>query len=274
MDEYQAMLMANKIERDIDFCYTVWENMNNGCEWSESDTRKMLQAINLIHEVWAWCKCETNKGRRGAVLAVIGNGEIYIKVNKMCRGCLPTDAGKAFAEVLIDGMNDLGKANAMLYPKETDVGGDVQAFIQNAHEEPSSETGEPTADGGREFARYSLNGDRELATLQFKKLVKAGCFPKETSLNDWLYVYGISGAKPYNQPLDWQWSQTDLAYLIQEIWGDTDANRLWKVCERCFTVNGRVPNVNTMKAALSKINNKLNTTPDHFKVLREILLSN
>lgn len=117
------------------------------------------------------------------------------------------------------------------------------------------------------ISHYNKNEEME-AKKQFENLVKEGYFLQETSLDDWLYVYGVNGKEPNKKCLDWQGTQKELAYMIDTIWGDTD-NKQWLVCEKVFTIKGKAPNTNTMKSDVSKIKSGIKSEP---KKLKELLI--
>lgn len=116
---------------------------------------------------------------------------------------------------------------------------------------------------------YNKN-DETKATIQFERLVNNGFFTYETSLDDWLYIYGVKGKEPNKKNLDWQGKQIELAHMIDTIWGDTDTN-IWLICEAVFTIKGETPNTNTMKSDLSKIKNCYKNKPKSFDKLDELL---
>ncbi len=116
---------------------------------------------------------------------------------------------------------------------------------------------------------YNKN-DETIATIQFERLVNKGFFTSETSLDDWLYIYGVKGKEQNKNTLDWQGKQIELAYMIDTIWGDTGTN-VWLICEKVFTIKGKIPNTNTMKSDLSKIKNGYKNKPKSFDKLDELL---
>lgn len=115
------------------------------------------------------------------------------------------------------------------------------------------------------------NSDAQQANKQYKALVKSGYLPSITPLNDWLFIYGANGANSYSEPLEWQKTQSELGYLVQCIWGDTDPQRLWAVCEDVFTIKGKKPNTQTMKSKLSSISNGYTNRPKSFDALDKAL---
>lgn len=117
--------------------------------------------------------------------------------------------------------------------------------------------------------RYSKD-EEEKATRQFNNLVKGGYFPSETLLDDWLYIYGVQGKSPNKNPLDWQKTQKELAYMITRIWQNTDT-RKWAIGEKVFTIKGKKPNIKVMKSDLSSIDNDYKNRPRTFDALDEVL---
>lgn len=105
---------------------------------------------------------------------------------------------------------------------------------------------------------------------QFERLIKGGYFSPETSLDDWLYIYGVKGKEPNKKLLDWQRTQKELAYMVRCIWQNTDT-KIWAICENVFTIRGKKPNIQTMKSDLSRIENKWEDRPKTFDRLDEVL---
>lgn len=115
------------------------------------------------------------------------------------------------------------------------------------------------------------NDDKQQATKQFKALVERGYLPSETRLSDWLYIYGADCTNPNSEPLKWQKSQSELGYLVQSVWGDTDPQRLWAICECVFTINSVKPNTQTIKSNLSNISNGFKSRPKSYDALDNVL---
>lgn len=116
---------------------------------------------------------------------------------------------------------------------------------------------------------YNKNNEQK-AKKQFENLVKEGFFMPETRLDDWLYIYGVDGKEPNEKPLEWKKTQIELAYLVRLIWQNTD-KRQWAICEKVFTINGKVPNIKVMKSTLSKIENCYRDKPKSFEKLERLL---
>ena len=112
--------------------------------------------------------------------------------------------------------------------------------------------------------------DEIKAKRQFKQLVNNGYFPSDTSLDDWLYIYGVEDKIPIKKPLDWQKTQKELAYMIRRIWQNTDT-KIWAICEVVFTIKGKKPNTYVMKSDLSSIDNGYKNRPKTFDRLEEVL---
>lgn len=121
----------------------------------------------------------------------------------------------------------------------------------------------------KEPAHYN-NDNKTYAKTQFERLMKRNYLSLETTLNDWLYIYGIKGVTPNTKPLDWQKTQIELGYMIQCIWKDTD-RKIWDICEKVFTVKGKKPNTDSIKSTLSSIENACKNRPETFDDMDEIL---
>lgn len=122
-----------------------------------------------------------------------------------------------------------------------------------------------------EVKPHYSNDNKGFATKQFYSLIERGYLPSDTPLNDWLYIYGVNGIEPNTSPLKWQKAQTELGYLVQNIWGDTDKQRLWVVCQAVFTIKGGKPNIGTIKPRLSAIENGYRNKPKSFNALDDTL---
>lgn len=112
--------------------------------------------------------------------------------------------------------------------------------------------------------------DETKAKGQFERLINGGYFTSETSLNDWLYVYGVKGKEPNKKPLDWQKTQKELGYMVRSIWQNTDT-RIWAICGNVFTIKGKRPKTNVIKSDLSSIDNGYKNRPETFDKLDEVL---
>lgn len=112
--------------------------------------------------------------------------------------------------------------------------------------------------------------EKEKATRQFDNLVKGGYFTSKTLLDDWLYIYGVQGKSPNKEPIDWQKTQKELAYMITRIWQNTDTYK-WAIGEKVFTIKGKKPNIKVMKSDLSGIDNGYKNRPRTFDDLDEVL---
>lgn len=121
----------------------------------------------------------------------------------------------------------------------------------------------------KESPHYHKN-DETKAKRQFKQLVNNGYFPSDTSLDDWLYIYGVEDKIPNKKPLDWQKTQKELAYMIRRIWQNTDT-KIWAICDVVFTIKGKKPNTYVMKSDLSSIDNGYKNRPKTFDRLEEVL---
>lgn len=79
---------------------------------------------------------------------------------------------------------------------------------------------------------------------------------KQTTIENWLYVF--TGAKEYNESedpitLNWIGDQTSLAITINEMFRYCNDNTdLWEITKNVFTVQSRTPNINSIKAAITK----------------------
>jgi hypothetical protein len=88
----------------------------------------------------------------------------------------------------------------------------------------------------------------------YKGLATGVYFPKSTNKKAFKYIFSGKG-KPENFiPLEWQPDSIALlAYMIENLFADTDNTRKWKITEHCFRVKGEKPNINTLKKAISDI---------------------
>ena len=118
--------------------------------------------------------------------------------------------------------------------------------------------------------RHYHKNEEAKAKRQFQRLVNGGYFLLETSLNDWLYIYGVEGEQPNKKPLDWQKTQKELGYMVRSIWQNTDT-RIWAICGNVFTIKGKRPKTNVIKSDLSSIDNGYKNRPETFDKLDEVL---
>jgi hypothetical protein len=107
----------------------------------------------------------------------------------------------------------------------------------------------------------------------FDGLIKDGFLPKETNFSHFCHVFGSitipDNEKPF-EPLKWQKNIGLLAYLIDNLFSDTD-NQLWEITSRCFTWKNNTPNKDSMKNTVSKYKNNFQAKPKGFETLDTIL---
>lgn len=151
----------------------------------------------------------------------------------------------------------------------------VQNILKEMGVEPLPlQTDKPEETGdkarGREKKPHYNKDDETKARGQFERLVSGGYFTSETSLNDWLYIYGVKDKEPNKKPLDWQKTQKELGYMVRSIWQNTDT-KIWAVCSEVFTIKGKKPNTDVIKSDLSSIDNGYKNRPETFDNLDEVL---
>ena len=83
--------------------------------------------------------------------------------------------------------------------------------------------------------RYHMDYRAQAAGL-FKALQDAGFLGEKASRNDWLYICGVENTPKASEPIDWQGTQAELTYLIQEVFKNSP--NPWKICASAFTVKG------------------------------------
>lgn len=105
----------------------------------------------------------------------------------------------------------------------------------------------------------------------FEKLKKGAYLHAESLLNTWLYICGIPDSKEPIEPLKWTKDQDLLANLVNNLFGDSDGQRLWVITENVFTVKGKVPNTGTMKNVISRLKNEWKDKSTKFNELEELL---
>lgn len=167
-------------------------------------------------------------------------------------------------------LNLMDKEHDELRKRYDDILGFVDCKLLELEEEKSKKLIDKKIVNEGTAIHYNKNEEME-AKKQFENLVKEGYFLPETSLDDWLYIYGVEGKEPNKKTLDWQGKQIELAYMIDTIWGDTDTKQ-WFVCEKVFTIKGKTPNIKTMKSDLSKTKNDFKSKPKSFDRLKKILI--
>jgi Ca2+/Na+ antiporter len=108
----------------------------------------------------------------------------------------------------------------------------------------------------------------------FNGLANAGFLPKETIYSHFYHVFeGMAipdNERPF-KPLKWTETTALLAYFIENAFGDTDGQILWKITEQCFTVKGKKPNTNSLKNAVSKYKQDTKNKPKGYEKIDDIL---
>ena len=166
-------------------------------------------------------------------------------------------------------LNLMDKEHDELRKRYDDILGFVDCKLLELEEEKSKKLIDNKIVNDGAAIHYNKN-DELKAKRQFENLVKEGYFLPETSLDDWLYIYGVAGKEPNKKPLEWKKTQIELAYMVRLIWQNTDT-RQWVICERVFTIKGKAPNTDTMKSTLSKIDNGNKDKPRTFDKLEKLL---
>lgn len=159
-----------------------------------------------------------------------------------------------------------------LYEMDNEIGTNVANCIRslyNVAQMSNQDNATPDADMKQEKPHYSKDNEDE-AKKRFESLVNGSYLPQNTPLDDWLYIYGVSGKKPNNKPINWQKTQIELGYLVRLIWQNTDTHQ-WAICEQVFTIKGKKPNIKTIKSKLSSIDNGYSDKPKSFQALEEAL---
>ena len=89
----------------------------------------------------------------------------------------------------------------------------------------------------------------------FDGLVSGGFIPKDTNPAHFNFVFGGTETADF-EPLQWQRSQSLLAYFIYYGFGDTDGTNLWKITQNTFTIKGKYPNDRSMATDVAKWKDK------------------
>jgi len=60
--------------------------------------------------------------------------------------------------------------------------------------------------------------------------------------------------------------------FVQDLFNDTDNTNIWELTAKCFTIQGKKPNTNSIKVSLSKIKQNWKARPkDYDKMQNEII---
>lgn len=113
--------------------------------------------------------------------------------------------------------------------------------------------------------------EEEVETL-FARLIDNNYFHSESDLAIWKCICGCFETSEPIKPINWIKTQEELAYLVSELFGDSDPTRFWAITKKAFTIKGKVPNTDTMKNTISKIKNDWKDKPAKFNKLKNILI--
>lgn len=123
-----------------------------------------------------------------------------------------------------------------------------------------------------------LHFSGKITEVQLKKLytgLTTGGYlpldPENENYKAFIYVFGGIGSTEDYKPLDWQKSVSLLAYMIDNLFGDTDSTRKWEITHNCFLKNEKKPNKNTLKKVISDIEQKIKDKPKGYEALDLIL---
>ena len=126
--------------------------------------------------------------------------------------------------------------------------------------------------------QQSLHFTRKFTTDEAKRLynglTNGNYLPKNTVYSHFCYVFGGTAIpdneKPF-KPLQWQPTVALLAYMIDNLFSDTDGTNLWEITAQCFVVKGNAPKKNTMKNTVSKYKNDDKEKPKGYEDLDSVL---
>ena len=116
---------------------------------------------------------------------------------------------------------------------------------------------------------FTTSDKKDTLIAIFNRLIKGGYIDSESNLEDWLIICGAERSKKRIEPINWLKRQNMLAWLIHVMF--TSTLRCWEIAAECFRVNGEVPNINSMKNAVSKVKTEWVDKPDDFVTLEELL---
>lgn len=119
-----------------------------------------------------------------------------------------------------------------------------------------------------------FNGDYtdEELTATFEKLKMGKYIHSKSDLDSWIYLCTGREEKAFTEPINWTKSRVLLGMFVQDLFSDTDNTAIWKLTAKCFTVKGKTPNTNSIKASLSKIKQDWKARPkDYDKMQNEII---
>lgn len=103
----------------------------------------------------------------------------------------------------------------------------------------------------------------------FDKLIKGDYIASDSSLEDWLIICGAERSDKQTGRIKWLKRQDMLAWLVHTMFYTTA--RCWEITADCFMVNGKAPNINSMKNAVSKVKTEWVDKPYDFVTLEALL---
>ena len=121
----------------------------------------------------------------------------------------------------------------------------------------------PIQENTKQLPHFTRSFSETEQNKLFDGLTKGGFFPKETNYSHFCYVFGGTdiqdNAKPF-KPLVWQKSVGLLAYLIENLFSDTDIH-IWETTANVFLWKCNPPNKDTMKNTVTKYKNDFSNKP-------------
>jgi hypothetical protein len=120
------------------------------------------------------------------------------------------------------------------------------------------------------FARLFTKAERDKL---FDSLISGGFLPKETDFSDFCSVFRTNktGNEKPSDRLVWQKSVGLLAYCIDTLFGDTNGSNLWEITANIFIWQGKPPNKDTMKNAVSKYKQNYKNKPKGYEEIDVII---
>lgn len=140
---------------------------------------------------------------------------------------------------------------------------DITEFVKPPRCNPSNSQQPPHFNGD-----YT---DEEL-TVTFEKLKQGSYIHSESDLDSWIYLCTGRAGKTFTAPINWLKSGVLLGMFVQDLFNDTDNTNIWELTAKCFTIQGKKPNTNSIKVSLSKIKQNWKDRPkDYDKMQNEII---
>lgn len=110
--------------------------------------------------------------------------------------------------------------------------------------EKKTAAGKPTNSGNKTpqegmERHFDSELDNKTLTDIFKALTNKHYLAADSDLNAWLWICTGKGNKPATVPLKWEKPATDIAVMVQLVFGGKRGDERWETAAACFLVQGK-----------------------------------